>query len=223
VTKWTNGAHACPTFLASNDIAVTTNVPPAAQQPGFPSCATDLAHCLDTLDGRFQGQGTQNGSPVFGAPVKFWQARTDRIGSFPVPHSYRVNADALTVEENCTFFKGATSHDFNPSIVANGAGNLFVTWSATDPPGGVNAQVRLGGKLLADTCGIIGSGILVNQSVNALTGNFDANHGLERWGDTSAITLDPLDTSTVYGVNEKVQAGANPTTWKSYFFNAHNP
>lgn len=224
VTKWTNTAHACPSFIASNDIAVTTAVPPAAQQPGFAACSSDLPHCLDTLDGRFQGQGTQNGSPVFGAPVKFWQVRTNGQGVFPVPHTYRFNADALTLEENCEFFLSANSMDFNPTIVANAAGTLFVTWSATDPPAGVNAQVRLGGKLLADTCGIVGAGILVNQSANPLTGNFDPNHGLQRWGDTSAITLDPSNTTTVYGVNEKVQSNdGGPNRWKSFFFNAHNP
>jgi hypothetical protein len=172
MTKWTNGAHACPTFLAVNDIAVNTPVPAAAQQPGFPSCGTDLAHCLDTLDGRFQSQGTQNGSPVFGSPVKFWQTRTTNLIGFPAPHTFRVNADSLTLEEDCTFFLSATSFDFNPSIVANGAGTLFVTWSATDPPAGVNAQVRLDGKLLADACGVLGPGVLVGQSANALTGNF---------------------------------------------------
>jgi len=223
VTKWTNTAHACPSWIATNDIAVTTNVPPAAQQPGFAACTTDLAHCLDTLDGRFQGQGTQNGSPVFGAPVKFWQVRTDRSGADPLPHTYRVNADASTIEEDCFFFLSGTSHDFNPSIVANAAGTLFVTWSATDPPAGSNAQVRLGGKLLADACGTIGAGVLAQGSNNPLTGDFDVNKGVQRWGDTSAITLDPLDTTKVYGVNEKVQAGANPTTWKSLLFNAHNP
>jgi hypothetical protein len=223
VTKWTNTSHACPSWIATNDIVTTTAVPPLAQQPGFPDCATNDDFCLDTLDGRFQSQGTQNGSPVFGAPVKFWQARTNGSGGFPIPHTYRFNADTLTLEEDCSFFLSLTSFDFNPSIVANGAGSLFVTWSATDPPFGVNAQVRLGGKLLADACGVIGAGILVNQSANPLTGNFDGNKGFSRWGDTSAITLDPLNHTTVYGVNEKVQAGANPTTWKSYFFNAHNP
>lgn len=223
MTKWTNGAHACPTFVASNDIAVSTNVPPSAQQPGFPDCSTDPADCLDTLDGRFQSQGTQNGSPVFGSPVKFWQVRTNGQGSFPVPHTYRVNADTAMLEENCSFFLSPSSFDFNPSIVANGAGTLFVTWSATDPPGGINAQVRLGGKLLGNACGVIGAGILVSQSANPLTGNFDPNHGLQRWGDTSAITLDPSNTNIVYGVNEKVQTGSNPTTWRSFFFNGHNP
>jgi hypothetical protein len=220
VTKWTNGAHVCPTFVASNDIAVTTNVPPSAQQPGFPNCATDLAHCLDTSDGRFQGQGTQIG----GSPVVFWQTRTDVDAGFPSPHAYRINADSLTVSDDCEFFTAGDSFDFNPTIVANDAGTIFVTWSSTDPTTNTNAQVRLGGKLVTDGC-IIGPGILVNQSANPLTGNFDPMHipPTQRWGDTSAITLDPFDTTTVYGVNEKVQSGANPTTWKSFFFNAHNP
>jgi hypothetical protein len=116
-----------------------------------------------------------------------------------------------------------TSFDFNPSIVANADRTLFVTWSATDPSRNINAQVRLGGKLLLDACGIISPGVLVNQSTSPLTGNFDARFGYQRWGDTSAITLDPSDTRTVYGVNEKVLTGPNPTKWQSYFFNAHNP
>jgi hypothetical protein len=223
-TEWTNTSQVCPTMIATHDISVSTTVPPAAQQPGFPNCATDLAHCLDTLDGRFQSQGTQNGEPVFGNPVKFWQVRTNGSGVFPVPNTYRINADSATLEDDCTFFLSATSMDFNPSIVANGAGTLFVNWSATDPPNNLNAQVRLGGKLLGDSCGTIGAGILVNQSANPLTNNFDPNHGLQRWGDTSAITLDPSNTTTAYGVNEKVQANdSGPNRWKSYFFNAHNP
>src|SRR5262249_14654238 len=192
--------------------------PPSAQQPGFANCTTDPAHCLDTIDGRFQSQGTQVGS----APVRFWQARTEGSGSFPRPQAYRVNADTATIEENCSFFLSGTSFDFNPAIVANEAGTLFVTWSATDPPNTINAQVRMGGKLFGDSCSTLGAGTLVNQSGNPLTGNFDANQGVQRWGDTSAITLDPTDHTIVYGVNEKVQAGPNPTTWKPCFVNPHS-
>jgi hypothetical protein len=215
-------ALACPTFLASNDIATSTNVPPSAQQPGFANCTTDPAHCLDTLDGRFQSQGTQFGTPAFGADVTFWQVRTDVIAGFPAPFTYRIDADTLTIEESCSFFASGTSFDFNPAIVANGAGTLFVTWSSTNPTININAQVRMGGKLLGDAC-ILGPGLLVNQSANPLTCNFDHNKGFQRWGDTSAITLDPSDNTIVYGVNEKVNAGPSPTTWKSYIFNMHNP
>jgi hypothetical protein len=220
--KYTGTTQVCPTFLSSNDIAISTTVPPLAQQPGITNC-TIPTNCLDTLDGRFQSQGTQFGEPVFGTPVRTWQVRTNGQGGFPVPHAYKINADTNTIEEDCTFFLSGSSFDFNPAIVTNFAGTTFIAWSATDPPNGINAQVRITGKKSTDLCGTLGSGILVNQSANPLTGNFDGNKGFERWGDTSAVTLDPADFTKVWGMNEKVQSSANPTTWKSYIFNMTNP
>jgi hypothetical protein len=221
--KWTNTSHILPMLIAFDDIAVSTNVPPHAQQPGFGTCATDGPHCLDTLDGRFQSQGTQAGMPAFGTPVRLWQTRTNGDGGFPIPHAYRINADTLTIDENCAFYLSGTSFDFNPSIVANLAGTSFVTWSATDPPNNINAQVRMSGKLLGDVCGSsMRHGILVNQSTNSLTGNLNKTRTVQRWGDTSAITLDPRDVTTAYGVNEKVFPG-DSTKWRSYIFNAHLP
>jgi hypothetical protein len=221
--KFTNTSRILPKLESSNDIAASTAVPAAAQQPGFPPCAVNLTNCLDTLDGRFQSQGTQVGTPALGSPVRLWQTRTNQEFGFPVNRAYQFNADALTIAQNCLFFMSQTSFDFNPSIVANEAGTSFVTWSATDPPVGVNASVLLGGKLFGDACGTMTNGILVSQSVNPLTGNFDSDFGLQRWGDTSAITLDPLNHTRVNGVNERVQTGLNPTTWRSFIFNAHNP
>jgi hypothetical protein len=84
--------------------------------------------------------------------------------------------------------------------------------------------VRVTGKLSGDTCitpGVQG-GVVVNQSANPLTGNLDAVLGYQRWGDYSAITLDPADHTKAYGVNEKVRNG-DSTSWKTFFFNAHNP
>jgi len=182
--------------------------------------------CLDTLDGRFQNAGTQFGEPGVpgGTPVRFWQIRTDQDGGFPTPFTYQINADTNTVEESCEIFANAPgSFDFNPAIVANEAGTIFVTWSSTDPGMGFNAQVRITGKLSGDMCTVAQTGSLVNQSANPLNGNFDSDVGAQRWGDYSAVTLDPADHTIVWGMNEKVLAGPSPTTWKSYIFNMHNP
>src|SRR5262249_4908086 len=114
-----------------------------------------------------------------------------------------------------------TSFDFNPSIVANEAGTTFVTWSSTDPTNNRNAQVRMGGKLLGDPCLVLSPGNLVFQSTTPLTTNFDAMINHQRWGDYSAVTLDPSDHTTAYGVNETI---LNPGAgWGSYIFNMHNP
>jgi len=220
VTKWIGTSHACPMFLKSDDIVAPTNVPPLAQQPGSGPCPA--MNCLDTLDGRFQNASTQFGEPLFTSPVTLWQVRTDAVGSLPTPNTYRVNADALTIDESCPIFASGSSFDFNPSIVANEAGTFFTTWSSTDPPFGVNAQVRIGGKKLGDVCGIAQTGISINQSGNPLTGNFDPNLGFQRWGDYSAVALDPANHTKVWGVNEKVRAGP-PTTWRTYIFNMTNP
>src|SRR5262249_13275163 len=217
VYKFNSTSHACPTFLGSNDITTLTNMPPAAQQPSFPNCTTDPAHCLDTLDGRFQNAGTQFGEPALPPfnPVRLFQIRTDSDSGFPTPLTYQINADTLTVEESCELFASTNSNDFNPSIVANESGTIFMTWSSTDPVNSFNAQVRISGKLTGDACTMAQTGILVNQSANPLTGNFDATINHQRWGDYSAVTLDPADHTIVWGMNEKVNAGSPPTTWKS--------
>ncbi|HKA52418.1 MAG TPA: hypothetical protein VKJ47_02030 [Candidatus Binatia bacterium] len=222
VYKFVGTSRACPTSLGSNDIATTIFTPPDAEQPGSGPCPN--ANCLETGDGRFQNAGTQSGEPDVpsGSAVRFWQVRVDSDSGFSTPFSYKINADTLTVEESCEFFADISSFDFNPSIVANEAGTIFVTWSSTDPVNGLNAQVRTSGKLSGDLCTVAQSGLLVNQSTNPLTGNFDAVLGHQRWGDYSAITLDPADHTKAYGVNEKVRNG-DSTSWKTYFFNAHNP
>jgi len=225
VYKFLGTSHACPTFLGFGDIGTTMSVPPAAQQPGFPACTTDPHDCLDTLDGRFQNAGTQFGEPDVpgGLPVSFFQVRTDTDMGFPTPKTYQINADAGTIVESCELFASGSSFDFNPAIVANEAGTITMTWSSTDPTNFLNAQVRMGGKLSGDMCTVAQTGILVNQSANALNSNFDSNVGHQRWGDYSAVTLDPADHTIVWGINEKVNAGSGLTTWKTYIFNGHNP
>jgi len=217
VTTW-NLTGACPTFRGSSDIPTQTFVPGPAQQPGFPNCATDPADCLDTLDGRFQNAGTQFGSSP---NVKLWQVRTHGGRGHARLLTYRVNVDAFTIEEVCSVSASATSFDFNPSIVANGDGTIFLTWSSTDPTNNRNAQVRASGKQAVDACATLSPGLLVFQSTTPLTTNLDPNLGHQRWGDYSAVTLDPSDHTVAYGVNEMVESRG--PGWESYIFNMHNP
>src|SRR5262245_17336782 len=219
VYKFHDTFQACPTFLGSSDIATFMLAPPLAEQPGSGACPAP--NCLDTGDGRFHNPGIQSGAGTAQSPVRFWQIRMDQDSGFPTPLTYQVNADTLAVEESCEIFASASSFDFNPAIVANEAGTIFVTWSSTDPVASVNAQVRISGKLSGDACKVMQSGAPVSQSSNPLTGNLDANVGHQRWGDYSAVALDPLDHNTVYGVNETIDTSG--TTWKSFIFNMHNP
>jgi hypothetical protein len=220
LTKWVGTSHVPATLLAFTDVATLLNAPPPAEQPGSGACPT--ANCLDTGDGRFANHSTQAGS----SPVKVWQARTDSDSGFPTPMTYRIDADTGTIEESCEHFASVSSYDFNPSIVANAAGTYFVTWNSTDPTNSANVQIRVTSKATSQTCITPGvqDGVLVVQSANPLTGNFDATKGLQRWGEYSAVSLDPADGGlTVWGVNEKVRTGTPPTAWKTQIFKLTHP
>ena len=149
------------------------SVPPAARQPG----TTKL---LDTSDSRFVNASTQSGNDL-------WQTHTIALGSFPAPKFYRLNTSANTVNQSGFYFGSSTSDDFNASIAANDAGNCFVTWTSTDASVGTNAQVRLSGKLSAD------AGIAAGPTAYTSPLFYHASaDNPERWGDYSAVTIDPL-------------------------------
>ena len=149
------------------------SVPPSAHQPG----TTKL---LDTSDSRFVNASTQSGNDL-------WQTHTIALGGFPAPKFYRLNTSANTVSQSGFYFGSATSDDFNASIAANNGGDCFVTFTSTDASVGRNAQVRLSGKLSAD------AGIAAGPTAfTGVTFYAPSADNPERWGDYSAVTIDPL-------------------------------
>jgi hypothetical protein len=173
------------------------NVPPNARQPGTTAV-------LDTLDARFQNASTQLGNSLF-------NIHTINFAGFATPRWYEIDTAATSVVQSGLFFTTATSDDFNPSITANDNKDVSVTWSATDlgsrEDPGFFPQIRASGRLHTDSPGVIPSGSLIFQSPTFYT-QF-------RWGDYSAITVDPLAPECAWGVNEKVNA---PFEWGSRFF-----
>jgi len=142
---------------------------------------------------------TQNGTDL-------WQTHTVALSTFPSPYFYRINTSTNAIAQQGFYFASGTSDDFNTSITANTAGNCFVTYSSTDAPAGINAQVRLSGKLNADSG--ITAGTAGFTSSTFLSGNFDPNFGLQRWGDYSAVTVDPLNANIAWLVNEKINSNS---------------
>ena len=160
------------------------NVPPSAPQPGTPVT-------LDTSDSRFVNASTQNGNDL-------WQTHTIADGT-ATPFFYRIDTSAFTVTQSGIYYAGGASSDFNTSITANAAGDCFVTYSSTDAATNTNAQVRLSGKLNADASIAPGPVAFTSTTFYAPTGVSP-----ERWGDYSAVTLDPASSSTAWLVNEQV-------------------
>ncbi len=178
----------------------TYRVPRSAQQLG--TFAT-----LDTLDTRFVNASTQIGTSLF-------NVHTIALGTFPTPRWYELDLAAQAVAQTGVFFGAETSDDWNASLVVDDTLDVFVTWSSSNAFGSREgppyfAQVRTSGRLGTDPAGVIPSGAVVFQSTTPYL-NF-------RWGDYSAITLDPNNASCAWGVNEKINASV---TWGSRFFSS---
>lgn len=182
------------------------SVPPDAQQP---SPCTGATNNLDTLDSRFVNASTQSGDSL-------WQVHTVTVntsfGPRPRPKFYQINTVINRLMQSGSFSATQTSYDFNASIAANSGEDVFVTWSGTDPSRGVNAQVLVSGRRASDPFNVIPSGLPVATSQTCITGNFDSRFGTQRWGDYSAVTVDPTDSLTGWIVNEKINS---TTQWGS--------
>jgi hypothetical protein len=196
----TNASHPNQTtFAGPANIAVGAySVPPNAPQPG--TTAT-----LNTLDSRFLNNAPQIGDRLF-------EVHTVNLAGFAAPRYYEFNTTTNTVVQQAFFFLSGSSSDFNASISANESRDAFVTWSATDPPVGVNAQVRFSGRCHNDPSNTMNPpGTLVVQS--------PSNYGGFRWGDYSSIPLDPLDHNFAWFTNEKI---ANSSTWGTHWGSVGN-
>jgi len=183
-------------------------IPPDAVQIG-------TIQRLDTADRRFVNASTQYADSL-------WNVHTINIGGLPTPKFYQIDTEAPaanTIKQQGVFFESLTSHDFNASIAVSASNEAFVTWNTTDA---INAnvalrhqaRVRISGRQPADALGVISAGSALFTSPVALTGNPSSTPNVQRWGDYSAVSLDPSPTATcaahrrAWIVNEKINAAA---------------
>jgi hypothetical protein len=134
---------------------------------------------------------------------------TINVNGLPKPKFYEFNTATNTVIQSGIISASATSNDWNASIAANANNDVYVTWSSTDPNAGINAQVRFSGRLHTDPIGAISSGSVLFTSPAFYNPSSD---NPERWGDYSAVTVDPKDPLRAWIVNEKIDSA---TIWGS--------
>lgn len=198
ITKYTllNSGRAFGQSLSASVITVPAyTVPPNAQQPGTTAV-------LDTLDARFVNASIQVGDSLF-------QAHTTGAYGLPTPKWYEFDtegAGADTIKQSSYFWTASVSNDFNISIAANApGGDVFVVWTSTDPSTGTQAQVRASGKESTDANTFFGPGQALFTSPTSYTGF--------RWGDYSAVSLDPLNPRRAWVVNEKINSTSVWGSW----------
>ena len=114
-----------------------------------------------------------------------------------------------TVYQQSTFSPD-TSFRWMPSIAMDSAGDIAVGYSASSKANGVYPSVRYSGRTPTDASGTLET----EQSLLAGTASQSGSQNLTRWGDYSAMTIDPIDDCTFWYTNEYI-----PTTgefnWKT--------
>jgi hypothetical protein len=195
----TNSGADPPTLSTGAIIPVPAyTMPFNAPQPG--TTAT-----LDTSDARFVNVGPQIGNSLF-------QVHTINIGGLAKCRFYEFDTVNRQIIQSGIFGRSATSSDFNASIAANRRKDVFVTWSSTDVANTINAEVRYSGRLHTDLLGLIPSpGSLLFGSDTFYQAVLGTD---QRWGDYSAVSLDPSDPRelTAWIVNERILSNI---TWGS--------
>lgn len=208
-TFWAPQSGFYSQFTSNNLIGgfFTPSVPRAAGQQG---CG-DSTCLIDTSDGRFVAPSIQVGQNL-------WNVATYGLtgsGSFATPTWGQFDVEPPSMDTTIQAgqrFSDSCSDDFNASIAAQSDGRAVLNWTSTDPNGspcgGTFVRQFLAGRLPADPAGSMPSALQPYTSGFELTGNFDPNFGLQRWGDTSSISLDPSSFITFWAWNESVASSS---------------
>jgi hypothetical protein len=213
------GRSGASVVLQANITIPAVSAGPPMRQPG--------SGTLGPPTGRFQNASTQIGDGLL-------NIHTVATGSFPIPKWYQVDtegagANTIPAGRSGFFFESGTSDDSNPSIVgsavggtaSNPIGRMFVTWTSTDALNSTVslrhlARVKGSGRLATDATTITGGATFGTASVayNPTTDN------PERWGDYSAVSIDPVAAGAC-GVGQRAwivnEQNTTASLWGSRF------
>ena len=137
-------------------------------------------------------------NPAFRAGVRYYEIRKTSPTA------------AWTIQEQGTMSGPAadTENRWMGSTALNGAGSQAIGYSVSS--GTVFPSIRYAGRLATDPAGSLGQG-----EATLVDGTSAQTHSSGRWGDYSALTVDPLDDCTFWYTTEYIHGAAAPdnTRW----------
>jgi hypothetical protein len=182
--------------------------PPNAPQKG--------GNPLDTLDCRFENVSSQ---VTIGSRQSLFNVHCINYSGNAINKWYEIvvtNINVPKIRQTGYFFATDTSYDFNPHIAANYLGDCFVVWSATDPNNPTaalkrNAMVYAGGRRSYADLNTMGKR---TTPLYISTPWYSTPNNPNRWGDYSAVTIDPSNYLQAWMTNEIITGtGASSTVW----------
>jgi hypothetical protein len=122
------------------------------------------------------------------AAVRWFELRNTTVGP-------------VTVFQQGTY-QPDTTHRWMGSAAMDQQGNVAVGYSASSST--INPQIRYAGRLVTDAVNT-----LPQAEVTLFAGAGSQTGGLNRWGDYSAMTIDPLDNCTFWYTTEYIPANGS--------------
>jgi len=105
-------------------------------------------------------------------------------------------------------FAPDTTYRWMGSAAMDGSGNIGVGYSASSST--LHPAIRFAGRVPGDPLGTLEAEASMIEGTGSQTG------GLSRWGDYSAMRIDPADDCTFWYTNEYLQANGS-FNWSSFF------
>jgi hypothetical protein len=106
-----------------------------------------------------------------------------------------------SVYQQGTLSTSDSIHRWMGSIASDKQGNIALGYSASS--GTIKPSIRYTGRLVTDALGTMQTENIIQAGGGSQTGN------LHRWGDYSAMTVDPVDDCTFWYTNEYLKAAGS--------------
>jgi len=180
-----------------------SDIPQPSTAVRLDAVANDLMHRLQFRSSAMRETLVTNhtvdasGDPsaaVFRAAVRYYElARIPPFGNW-------------SVAESATFAPADTTHRWLGSAALDRVGNLAVGYSVSSDS--VSPGIRYAGRLATDAPG----GLMQGEAILRLGTSSQTNAAQNRWGELSALTVDPVDDCTYWYTNAFYALGASACT-----------
>lgn len=182
------GALTSPTLVEKGFVTV----PSHGSAPSAPQMGTSAT--LDTLDTRPMNSVWRNGF--------LWTAHTVNSGGRAAVRWYQVNTATNSATQVGTISDPTISY-FMPGITANAADQMLIGFTGSSPSQFAGAYIT--GRLPGDASGQTGAPLLYKAGEAPYTQL--SSSGVNRWGDYSLSSVDPVDDATMWTIQEYARVG----------------
>jgi hypothetical protein len=194
---------------ANTTLTGPTSIPVAAFSPACNggTCIPEPGsgkHTIDSLGDRLMFRLAYRN---FGANESLVVSHSVRVGTGKSTQTgvrwYELRSPGTTpvVYQQATYSPDTTLYRWMPSIAMDGDGDIAVGYSTSSTS--AFPSIAYTGRLVTDTLSTMGSEVAMKAGFGSQSGN--------RWGDYSAMTVDPSDDCTFWYTNEYFIAAANGT------------